>query len=535
MSKRALGVAVVALTACCVAAPPAQAAKKLKPLSQYAVTGVDAADLRAAGYDMREARAPRGRKGYLIVATAGQAADLAAKGASVRRLGGGRGARARTAQVAPPDPRTAPTHGYDVFRPWSLTPAPCPGHVRQPAQAAQGDLRRLPAGQPRLVTKHVYGRSLLGQELVAYRVTHARAQIPRQAQADGALQLHPARARVARRPRPTGGCSSTSSTTRTTAPRTSRGSCARPRSGSCRSSTSTATTTRSSRRTRASGARTCATTTATARSPRRRRRHQPQLADQVALRSRGRLRRLRRRRPTAAPHPRPSPRCAAYRRLMTRLRAKFQIDYHSYGELILYPEGWQVETQATDDPLFEALAGRDEANTGDQGPRPGRLRRAVHDQRRRHRRRATTRSARWPTRSSCPAGTAARSAAPTARTAAYTPGGFAFQDSDADIETEFQDNLQFALDLARSARTRTNRCRTSATPRRSSSRRPSRSPTATRRLVEVNAKKSLGARTVRWRVVGTGRRGARRLHEWKGGAALRRAGRLLPPHARDDP
>src|SRR3712207_8878841 len=30
--------------------------------------------------------------------------------------------------------------------------------------------------------------------------------------------------------------------------------------------------------------------------------------------------------------------------------------------------------------------------------------------------------------------------------------GFAFQDSDAAIETEFRDNLGFALDLARSAR-----------------------------------------------------------------------------------
>src|SRR5205814_1334961 len=35
----------------------------------------------------------------------------------------------------------------------------------------------------------------------------------------------------------------------------------------------------------------------------------------------------------------------------------FQIDYHSFAKLILYPEGWQVETPATDAPLMKALVG----------------------------------------------------------------------------------------------------------------------------------------------------------------------------------
>ena len=30
---------------------------------------------------------------------------------------------------------------------------------------------------------------------------------------------------------------------------------------------------------------------------------------------------------------------------MKRIKAKFQIDYHSFAKLILYPEGWQVETR----------------------------------------------------------------------------------------------------------------------------------------------------------------------------------------------
>ena len=70
------------------------------------------------------------------------------------------------------------------------------------------------------------------------------------------------------------------------------------------------------------------------------------------------------------PSPSSEPEVTAYRALMNRLKAKFMIDYHSFGELILYPEGWQVETRATDDPLMEALAGRDESNPAIPGYDP---------------------------------------------------------------------------------------------------------------------------------------------------------------------
>ena len=35
------------------------------------------------------------------------------------------------------------------------------------------------------------------------------------------------------------------------------------------------------------------------------------------------------------------------------------ISYHSYGRLMLYPEGWQVQTPARDDPIYIALSGTD--------------------------------------------------------------------------------------------------------------------------------------------------------------------------------
>ena len=39
---------------------------------------------------------------------------------------------------------------------------------------------------------------------------------------------------------------------------------------------------------------------------------------------------------------------------------KFILSYHTYGDLILYPWGWQVKTPSFDDPIFVAQAGTDE-------------------------------------------------------------------------------------------------------------------------------------------------------------------------------
>ncbi|MHC4445913.1 MAG: M14 family metallopeptidase [Planctomycetota bacterium] len=39
---------------------------------------------------------------------------------------------------------------------------------------------------------------------------------------------------------------------------------------------------------------------------------------------------------------------------------KFVISYHTYGNLLLYPWGWQVQTPSLDDPIFVAQAGTDD-------------------------------------------------------------------------------------------------------------------------------------------------------------------------------
>ena len=129
---------------------------------------------------------------------------------------------------------------------------------------------------------------------------------------------------------------------------------------------------------------------------------------------------------------------------------KFQIDYHTYGELILYPEGWQVETPATDDPIYTTLAGRDEANTRSRTTtrtsRPSSTPPTATSTTT-----PTTRSARSPTPSSCRAATAGRSAARTGRTAPTRRPASPSRTPTRPSRREFQDNLGFALDLARSA------------------------------------------------------------------------------------
>jgi hypothetical protein len=49
---------------------------------------------------------------------------------------------------------------------------------------------------------------------------------------------------------------------------------------------------------------------------------------------------------------------------------KFAISYHSFGNLLLYPQGWQVQTPSADDPIYLALAGTDD-NPAIPGYNPG--------------------------------------------------------------------------------------------------------------------------------------------------------------------
>src|SRR3954447_22781755 len=153
----------------------AVSARADEPLNQYIVRGSQAQldDLAARGYDVAEGATAAGQAG--IVATPSQAGDLRADGLTVTPLGkeATGTTKAKSLAIALSDP----TWGYDVFRPWNLKPAPCQttcsGAVDangQPISLKQWYDAQA-AAHPELVKRVVYGTSVNGQELVAYKVT----------------------------------------------------------------------------------------------------------------------------------------------------------------------------------------------------------------------------------------------------------------------------------------------------------------------------------------------------------------------------
>ncbi|GAA1310078.1 zinc carboxypeptidase [Planotetraspora silvatica] len=121
--------------------------------------------------------------------------------------------------------------------------------------------------------------------------------------------------------------------------------------------------------------------------------------------------------------------------LLKRLRPKAQVNYHSFGPLLLYPQGWQVATKTADDPVYLALTGTDE-NPAVPGFDPGVAAELY-----------TTN------------GETTDHAHAKYGTLAWTPEldegcegcGFVFPDDEALVQAEFEKQLPFALDILKSA------------------------------------------------------------------------------------
>jgi hypothetical protein len=57
------------------------------------------------------------------------------------------------------------------------------------------------------------------------------------------------------------------------------------------------------------------------------------------------------------PAPMSEPETKAMVGLLDRIKFKFQVNYHSNGRWLLYPEGWQTGTPTADDPIYYAMSG----------------------------------------------------------------------------------------------------------------------------------------------------------------------------------
>ena len=206
--------------------------------------------------------------------------------------------------------------------------------------------------------------------------------------------------------------------------------------------------------------------------------------------------------------------------LIDRIKPKFQSNLHSFGQWLLYPQGWQIGTLDADNPIYVALGGTD-ANPAIPGFNPGQSADTLYvtngettdyaDTTRRHRRvHAGARRGRRP------------------------GAGFVFPDDEALIQAEFEKTLPFHLGLARSARriptkpdspvghrrrSRSTSTRTTSIRRTGSSRcstSSSTSPTATRRRCACSPSAASAPSTLRYQVNG-GRCRPGRPSEWNGG------------------
>lgn len=136
------------------------------------------------------------------------------------------------------------------------------------------------------------------------------------------------------------------------------------------------------------------------------------------------------------PGPASEPETLAMQGLIDRVKPRFMSNLHSYGDWLLYPEGWQVGTLNADNPVYVAMAGTD-ANPAIPGFNPGQSADTLY---------VTN-------------GETNGYADSRAGTIAFTPelgegvpgAGFVFPDDEGLIQAEFEKSLPFHRGLARSA------------------------------------------------------------------------------------
>jgi hypothetical protein len=132
------------------------------------------------------------------------------------------------------------------------------------------------------------------------------------------------------------------------------------------------------------------------------------------------------------------PETRAMQGLINRIKPKFQSNLHSYGQWLLYPQGWQVGTLDADYPIYVALGGTDGAKSAIPGFNVGQSADTLY---------VTN-------------GETTDYADTNAGTVSYTPelgegvpgAGFVFPDDERLIQAEFEKTLPFHLGLAKSAR-----------------------------------------------------------------------------------
>ena len=203
--------------------------------------------------------------------------------------------------------------------------------------------------------------------------------------------------------------------------------------------------------------------------------------------------------------PQSEPETQALDGLMKRVNFEFNSNYHTAAALLLYPFGWQMDTHAADEPIFRALLGTDE-EPAVEGFNPG------------HGSELYITNGDTNDHAYSQYGTASFTPEllPGEEDAEEGAGGFVFQDIPEDAEREFERQVQYGLDLARSAKDPANpvsHLGNDAAPFELESFAVSYGDP---QVVQVNAKRELGPVTMHYKI-GEGDEQTVSTQEWKGG------------------
>jgi hypothetical protein len=488
--------------------------KHVEPLNRYELSGaVDTDALARAGFDLHEARRPDGT--FNIIATTEQARAFKDKGATVRQLTFDRAAQAS------PTPLSEPTKGYDVFRPWSLKPAPCPTRCSTPLVPLKKWYHDLAGRYGDVVKEEVIGRSLLGQPIMAYKVTDDARDVR-----DGS--------------RPVVLYESTQHAREWISAEVNRRLfqwfLEHNRDSGVRKLLSQNEVWFIPMMNPDGYDYTFTSNDSNVNDVRLWRKNLRDVNDDGVIDPQHDGVDMNRNwpekwnydlegssnRPASETYhgsgPASEPEVAAERKLQQRLKPRFLIDYHSFAKLILYPEGWQVETEAADAPLMKALAGDDDkpAVPGFDPDVSAELYTTNGD---------VTGDAynNWGTQAYTVELDGGTGPEVGGTTGPFKPDGFIFQDDEAAVQAEFSKNVDFALDLLKSAK------QPDEPVSHLGNTAPDFVPTTFSishgdpQTVEVDAKRSLGNVRVFWQINGGPvQRGD--LQEWKGGERYGKSG-----------
>lgn len=198
--------------------------------------------------------------------------------------------------------------------------------------------------------------------------------------------------------------------------------------------------------------------------------------------------------------PASEPETQAFDGLMKRIKFTFNVNYHSYGPLLLYPMGVQIATETADNPVYEALSGND-ANPAIPGFDPD-LGAELY----------TTN------------GDTNDQAHGVHGTLSWTPEldegcegcGFVFPDDEALVQAEFEKNIPFAMDVAKSALNPVEPVSHLGNKTPDFVMDPFEVSHGKDQVVQVNAKRKLGPVLLNYQVNG-GRTKFALTGEWKGG------------------